>query len=547
MITPFFTITQDDEYIFIAIKISHVRFNSANVEMIVDDNLFIFSLSPYYLRLRFPSLLVDDDERSFAKFNSQNETIDIRIPKLNKGEFFEDLDLTTTLLARSNEQQQQKEEIVPKINDNGLLKEINSRNLSNETPNLQVKTPQIANFQSNLGSTKKTTGPLFQEIDIEEKIANAGRETDIANAEGFGWEIEQKMPNLEDSQKIDAADLDPLISKKVKYGFNNQYDSMMEFSIANGNDINELSDPDHTSADDRIMERLIKENIKFDPEYYAADYIMEKYPAEDDDKRFKDLINWKNPITLIFLKFYKQKQQQQKDIITENFPPIEFTKDEQEQMLQLPKKSYLVEEKKPLYTTIISLLFSYCFDLRENEGDHNIESAWTIGKLTPQISFLDTQIISSSQQEDLLRATVITLTRRALSYPLHRNYNLILKTWDDVYYQLRSGKRYILRNLLAIRELFRFHDIYYIYCKILLDDLCSWFISDVGEGTLRSIAHDLRKIVNELQKKDITYEKVLGETKQEEDNDEDMKVLSLLDIELMAQEMYDQQVAEGNI
>ena len=49
--------------------------------------------------------------------------------------------------------------------------------------------------------------------------------------------------------------------------------------------------------------------------------------------------------------------------------------------------------KPEILFTTICLLFAYHFDLRENEGDHNIESAWTIGKIVPQFSFLDSKIV----------------------------------------------------------------------------------------------------------------------------------------------------------
>ncbi|KAK6457108.1 SHQ1 protein-domain-containing protein [Scheffersomyces xylosifermentans] len=500
MITPFFTINQDDEFIYIETKISHIRFSAQNIEMIVENELFIFSLSPYYLRIRLPFPCIDD-ERSHAEYDSKAESVKIKIPKLNKGQFFPDLDLTTKLLARSTNY-----------------------------------TAETALDESELRE------PLIEELDVDNNIAQIqttpGKvQQDFAEGEKFNWEIAQEAavdPSLNNNDgniKISA----------IKYGFNNQFDSIVGVSVTNGNDINELGDPENTPVTDRIIERLIKENIKFDPEFYAADYIMEKYPSPDDDKSFKELLEWKNPLTRQFLKWYKAEQQLPLEERTQ-IMPVEFTKDEQEKMIKLPRKSYLIEEayKPQLYTLLVSLLFAYHFDLRETEGDHNIESAWTIGRLTPQIAFLDSQILAQATDDNVLKATIITSIRRALSYPLHRNYNLTLKVWEDVYHNLRGGKRLVLKTLLDLKELFRYHDVYYVYDKIWLEDYCAWLISDdFSEATLRTLAHDLRKEYINLQKTEVTFEKVdTDEAIDIDDENDNIVALNLHEIELMAEESY---------
>ena len=43
---------------------------------------------------------------------------------------------------------------------------------------------------------------------------------------------------------------------------------------------------------------------------YAADYIMKVHPEQDDEnKNFKELIDWKNPLIQKFLKWYKADKQ----------------------------------------------------------------------------------------------------------------------------------------------------------------------------------------------------------------------------------------------
>ncbi|ODQ57746.1 hypothetical protein WICANDRAFT_35557 [Wickerhamomyces anomalus NRRL Y-366-8] len=453
MLTPYFTCTQDEEFVFINIKVSHIRFDAPGVQIIAENELFIFSLSPYYLRLRFDKPLIDDEERSNAHYESKEEVIKVKMPKLNKGEVFQDLDLPQKLLARAVDADLKKDE------------------------------------------TKEVKRPLIEEIGGKSDLEKTAEE---GNA--FNWEINQTLEQ-------------PSTDLKIKYGFDNRYDSIVGVSLSNGNDINELDDPEHTKADDRIKERLLKENFKFDPEYYAADYMTSKYSEDDPDmySEIKDLLCWENPIM-------------------EN---PDFTTEENERMLQLPKKTYLITNQKSLYYSILSLLFSYSYDVRENQGDLNIESAWAMGKLTPQISSLDTQIVFNDSKTPLIKALIITGIRRALSYPLHRHYGLAMKAWEDVVKMLQLGKKLVIKALLTLREPFRFHDVYYVYDKILLEDLVNWLINDPKDNdyVFKSLSKELETHLKNLQKNEIVFEQL------DDEGDVDT-FLDIQEIETLAEAMY---------
>ncbi|CAK9435423.1 uncharacterized protein LODBEIA_P01500 [Lodderomyces beijingensis] len=519
MITPFFTITQTGEFIYIDVKISHIRFSAPNIEMTVNNELFIFSLPPYYLRLRLPYPCVDD-ERAHAEFDSKSECVKIKIPKEIKGQFFPDLDLTAKLLARANEPGQ-----------------VQSQDVS--------------------ASAK----PMIEELDVRNEVSY---DQDLEEGETFDWEVKQEVPrnpalsigrNDDDDGQDESSLL--LAPRELKYGFNNQYDGIIGVSVSNGNDINGLGDPEATPQTDRVIERLIKENIQFDPEIYAADYVSEKYPSEDDDKGFTELLAWKNPLVQKFLKWYKS-QQQLSEAERAAVMPVEFTTKEQEQMMNLPRKTYLIDDeyKPTLLLTMICLLFAYEFDARETEGEHNIESAWTIGKIAPQFAFLDAKLVANDSQNKL-RAAVITCIRRSLTFPYHRSFALSKKVWDDVYYILRGGKRLVLKALLDLKELFRFHDIYYVYDKIWMEDLCAYLVSDnVSEGAIRNLAHDLKKEVANVSELDITFEKsgasatgdgddIMGDDATPLENEDEMVVLSLKDIQDMVESSY-QSFSENN-
>ncbi|CAI4993617.1 CGH_1_collapsed_G0026670.mRNA.1.CDS.1 [Saccharomyces cerevisiae] len=502
MITPRFSITQDEEFIFLKIFISNIRFSAVGLEIIIQENMIIFHLSPYYLRLRFPHELIDD-ERSTAQYDSKDECINVKVAKLNKNEYFEDLDLPTKLLARQGD---------------------------------------LAGADALTENTdaKKAQKPLIQEVETDGVSNNIKDDVKTIGqmGEGFNWEIEQKMDSSTNNGIL-----------KTKYGFDNLYDTVISVSTSNGNDINELDEPEHTDANDRVIERLRKENLKFDPEYYVSEYMTHKYGNEEDLEinGIKELLKFTPSIVKQYLQWYK-------DSTNPNLVmPIEFTDEEQKQMQDnLPKKSYLVEDIKPLYVTILSVLFSYVFEQIENEGTHTTESAWTMGKLCPQISFLDQQLKQVNELQDgmkeiskvnkdssLIKIVIITGIRRALSYPLHRNYDLAMKAWTFVYYILRGGKRLVIRALLDIHETFRFHDVYYVYDKVLLDDLTAWFISQGSENVIRSLALEMRREQESLSKQDIEFECIASFN--EQTGEPEWETLNIREMEILAESEYREQ------
>lgn len=458
MLTPDFVVTQDEKFVHIKIKVSTIRFNAAALEMAVEGSIFVFYLSPYYLRLAFPHEVVDD-ERATAKYCAKDESIDIQLPKLKEGTFFEDLDVPTKLLARRGDLM--GADAVSKRDD---------------------------------GSRK----PLIQEIGSgDENLKKEDLQAISEAGDSFNWEIEQ------------TADTQSNGLLCVKYGFEDAYDTSVSVSVSNGNDINELDDPERTAPNDRVKERLHKEDLKFDPEYYVSEYMIKRYASPEDlvINGMEEVMKFTPPPVKDYLKWYKNTDDRN------SVMPIVFTEKEQEQMQKyIPKKEYLVSDPKKLYVTVLCLLFAYVFEAMETGGVHNTESAWSIGKLTPQICFLDQQLLleDTAGGTSLIKAAIITGIRRSLSYPLHRNYELSIKAWTFVYYVLRGGKRLVTRCLLDIHEIFRFHDVYYVYNRILLDDLCSWFISQGSENVTRSLALEMKKELDQVSKDEIEFNCISG-------------------------------------
>ena len=54
MITPRFTLKQDESYVYILIELKYADIENAEFEISEEDNTFIFHLHPFFLRLTFP-------------------------------------------------------------------------------------------------------------------------------------------------------------------------------------------------------------------------------------------------------------------------------------------------------------------------------------------------------------------------------------------------------------------------------------------------------------------------------------------------------------
>ncbi|KAF9576319.1 hypothetical protein EC968_009293 [Mortierella alpina] len=190
-----------------------------------------------------------------------------------------------------------------------------------------------------------------------------------------------------------------------------------------------------------------------------------------------------------------------------------FSMKEQELMRDLPRREYILENTKSTYLSLIDIIFAYSYDLRVSEGDTTVETAWTICKLSPSMAALD--------QFTTLKETVLACYRRALAYPLTRNWNLANKVLQDVYVIFKLGRRGILRALLAIKDVLDHDDVYYIYSKMFIEDYCVWIQS---ARVIRTLAHELHHF--DLEKSELGWhleelENLAKDLPDEEEDDEE--------------------------
>lgn len=96
MLTPRFKLSQDENHVFIVVHAPYT--NIGDTEIDVDGENFLFVSSPYFLRLRLPGRIVDNDS-SKGSYTCDSGDFSLTFDKETPGEYFENLDMITSLLA----------------------------------------------------------------------------------------------------------------------------------------------------------------------------------------------------------------------------------------------------------------------------------------------------------------------------------------------------------------------------------------------------------------------------------------------------------------
>jgi len=390
MITPKFSLSQDDCYLFIEIYAPHIKKDEAEID--IEEDQIYFYCKPYFLRLHLPGNIVEDD-RSKSSYNADSGWLSLRLAKEKNGEHFENLHMLTKLL----------------------------------TPKRPQPFPSVEVLSSDQNQKKGETHEKEKETTSEDK-------------ETFepDWFIEQSPYQDEVSNLLN--------SEEFAYGFALQKTNPLNELMKEYPDMIDLPNPDSVPLKQRGILRYNQEQESFDCEHYLADIY--------DNETLSDIIKMEFP-SLTGTK-------EENSVLTEK---------EQEQLLQLPRREYLIDDDKSkfVFLGIYDLIFAYAFDFRQTLGEHCVESDWTICKLSSYLSWLDTFTD--------LESVVITSARRCLSFPLYRNMKMFKKVFSDVKLIIKAGKIQILKCLLSMKMIIERSESKSPLANIFLTDYCVWIQS----------------------------------------------------------------------
>ena len=261
-----------------------------------------------------------------------------------------------------------------------------------------------------------------------------------------------------------------------RYGFADRYEGVLRALMSELPDVMDLSAPDDTPAASRGEQRAKAEEGDFDAARYAADAID---GGEDP---------------LAVAAYTMQPAWREAAIAMAegasegggaSAPWGGFTNAENEALAKLPKTEYLLEDgthdEHRMLCVLGGIMFASAFDFRLSAGDGTVESAWTLCKLSPALSWLQSDL---SAQE-----TLHACVRRAVTYGYMRSWKMARLAAADSALLLRCGRRWVLRQLLWVRELLERHDTKYVANRLWVNDMCVW-VQTLSDARLAAFAEE---------------------------------------------------------
>jgi hypothetical protein len=148
----------------------------------------------------------------------------------------------------------------------------------------------------------------------------------------------------------------------------------------------------------------------------------------------------------MYLDNFVDEDEEVKHLVQADLPPLSTsgTVPHNDQDSSLP-----VSTRKDTELLLLELLLAQAYDYRTTSGESTVESAWTIAVLCRS---LVTSCLPASEHGDTIASILIGSTRRQLSFPLYRNWGLVIKVADDVVSALRQQRA--LAAVSRIRDLF---------------------------------------------------------------------------------------------
>ncbi|KAM9859785.1 protein SHQ1 homolog isoform 1-T3 [Aulostomus maculatus] len=313
----------------------------------------------------------------------------------------------------------------------------------------------------------RSAKPLVEDMgSVKDCSGNVGEDED---EEEFDWQVEQEVYRESTAEELGA---------EQTYGFANRRSGVFARLQEELTDVIDVKNPEGTTALERRRARLEAEAAAFSPDHYLADLF--------EDEEIKGLLEfrpwWAAP---------SPPPQQ------EGAAAVLFSEDEREQLRKFTNRSYLLDKpsRSQVWLSLVDILLAYAYEVRSTGGEHNVESPWTIRKLSGTLSWLES---FSSLQEVL-----VSFGRRVLCYPLYRHFGLVSAALGDTVGILQSGKACVLKCLLDIHKVFRHNDPAYILNDLYISDYCIW-IQRVSFKKVPALAATL--LTASLQKKDLELE-----------------------------------------
>ncbi|CAL9704431.1 unnamed protein product [Knipowitschia caucasica] len=307
--------------------------------------------------------------------------------------------------------------------------------------------------------------PLIEEVDVSSSV---GEDEEEEEEEEFDWQIEQQVYQETPVEQL---------ARMHRYGFGNQRTGVFSRLQEELADVIDIKNPEDTTASERRVARLEAETSAFSSDHYLADLF--------EDEEVKRLLNYKPWWT---------KPGCSSD---HGAAGVSFTDEEKEQMRRFTNRSHLLDKatRGQVWLSLVDILLAYCYEVRSTEGEHSVESPWTVRKLSGTLSWFEVY--------NSLHEAVVSFGRRVLCFPLYRHFDMVSAAIRDTTKILQSGKGCVLKCLLDIHKAFRENEPAYILNDLYITDYCIW-IQRVKSKKLTALAEALQTTL--LKKNDLELE-----------------------------------------
>ncbi|XP_039272667.2 protein SHQ1 homolog [Styela clava] len=338
----------------------------------------------------------------------------------------------------------------------------------------------VENGEYKLKIAKTDPGTHFEDLDMLTKLLTPAGERQVKKPlievienddndgigeddEQFDWSYPQFLPNNEPTESLIGCG----------YGFANSKSGVFSKLQEDIHDVIQIRNIEQSSIENRSSERVEYENDKFNPEHYLADLF--------EETNIEELINLTPPWKTAKADGINFSEKDK--FILKNFPNIEYLLDK--------------VQTQSVYMGLVDILFSYAYNWRCTEGDYSVESPWNIRTVSTTLSWCAT--------DSLIHKTLINSYRRCLIFPLYRNWKLTKACHKDVAKILSNGKKFILKCLLQIHDLFANSDPYYVLNDIYIRDYCIW-IQKSGPDVIQSLSKAVKEV--KIKKKEVELDLV---------------------------------------
>lgn len=169
----------------------------------------------------------------------------------------------------------------------------------------------------------------------------------------FDWCVEQKIEAPQENH----------LKQEICYGFGLQHSNVFSKLAEELHGIVDIKEPDTLPISERKACRTEQEDMAFNPEHYLADFFQ--------TDNIDSIIS------------YKMSQPVDQDYA--------WTEDEDDILKNLPNKEFLLDHEllQSTYLGLVDILLAYAYEARTTLEDLNVESAWSISKLSGTLSWLE--------------------------------------------------------------------------------------------------------------------------------------------------------------